>query len=727
MKLTIRRTVGTELTFLLSIITLIIAVLIGIIYYLYASHVVTARLLAEAEQTADEFAQLLVLPLYNYDETSVKRIAEVYLASGRIGEVLIETPELGVLFHNPEHIVSSLPNIEKEIFKDDLYLGSVILIFDDHPLIIAQKQAVLTTLVSVLIILFIYVLSLRIILNRILIQPLSDLGSRLKEISQGSYDGHLDPVPQHDLNKIVTAANSMSGEIARRTKILLENERTHRTIYNSSNDAFFIYDAADDTIVDVNQTTLDMFGYTREEIIALHVGELSVNEPPYGPEETAAYVKKALTTGPQIFTWRARRKNGSLFWVEVALKRFRISDLEVLLVTIRDISQRIAMEKQLRQVQKLESLGTLAGGIAHDFNNILTSIMGYTELSLMHKHLDAKIRSNLQHIASASKRARTLIQQILTFSRKQKQEKTVVQLKKIVIETLELLRPTIPTTIQMQTELNSTAKIIADPSQLHQLIMNLCTNGYQAMPDATGTLIISLKDYIVKEEDNVDPATLSPGNYVLLEVSDNGAGMNAETQLKIFEPYFTTKKPGKGTGLGMSTVYGIIQSHNGQITVHSKPGAGTTFKIFFPVTHEKIEVPAPVLAQSSPAATNKKVMVVDDDEDVRILTRQVLVHGGYQVDCFNNGSIAWQAIKEAPLSWDLLVTDQTMPEMTGVDLIRKVLRLRPDMPVILCTGFNTTINSDKAQSLGVRVYLQKPISVQEMLSAAYEAIHGSTD
>ncbi len=719
MKRPVRRTTSSDLTLLLSVITTVIATVIGLVYYVYSSQAVTRELTAAARQTADELSRILVQPLYNYDQDAAAGIAGIYLASGRAGWIRITAPDMGEVFESGARFETTLPVLQKTVARDGLDLGVVELAFDDAPISAARRRAVWTTLVSVVVLLAIYMLALRLILRRILIAPLSRLGSRLAEISGGSYEGRLDPVPQEDLNEIVLAVNRMAAEIDKRTGILQENERNYRTVYDSGNDAIFIHDADDGAIVDVNQAMLEMYGYSRKEIMAVDVDALCMNEPPYSSAEARGYMEKALVEGPQVFTWRARRRDGTLFWVEVALKKARISEMDVILANVRDISDRMELEEELAQARKMEAIGTLAGGIAHDFNNILTSILGHSQLALLKVGERGELREDLRQVERAARRARELVQQILTFSRKQKQVREAVSLKALVFEALQLLRATIPATVEIQTALESEARVRADPAQMLQLIMNLCANGYQAMPDGRGILTVSLRDRQMAGGEVVD---LKGGHYAVLEVRDTGEGMDEKTRAKIFEPYFSTKEKGKGTGLGLSTVYGIVESHQGRIIVESRPGAGTTFRVFLPVTDETRKSEPPL----SPAVGlrgDKRVLVVDDEDDVRLLIQQVLEHGGYQVDCAGSGIEAWQIFRDDPGAWDLLITDQTMPEMTGVELVRLVLEVRPEMPIVLCTGYSSMVDGERARELGISVYLQKPPCVDELLHAVRAALN----
>ena len=377
-----------------------------------------------------------------------------------------------------------------------------------------------------------------------------------------------------------------------------------------------------------------------------------------------------------------------------------------------------------QEQQRLESIGTLAGGIAHDFNNILGAIIGYTQFALMRGKDDERWKTDLQNVLAASDRASALVRQILTFSRKQLQEKVPLQLSLIVKETVKLLRASIPSTIEIQEEITSAATILADMTQIHQVIMNLCTNAYQSMEQGQGgVLSITLKDIDSGQAGMADDYHLPQGRYAMLTVSDTGCGMDRETMLKIFDPYFTTKAQGRGTGLGLAVTRGIVESHNGLITVKSEPGQGTTFTVYLPIIQEQAATETTETVKPVPVLIGYgRVMVVDDERSLRELTCRFLTDAGYDAAAFANGFEAWQALSQSPGDWDLLLTDQTMPEMTGDQLAIRALGIRPDLPVILCSGFSSNLEVDQLKKAGVAAFLEKPIDRDMLLTQVAMAL-----
>ena len=383
--------------------------------------------------------------------------------------------------------------------------------------------------------------------------------------------------------------------------------------------------------------------------------------------------------------------------------------------SVRDITAQKKLEEQLSQAQKMEAIGTLAGGISHDFNNILTPILGYSELALTRITPDNPLTSDLRQITRAALRARDLIQQILAFSRQAPQERKSLQPYLVIKEALKLLRASLPATIEIREEISTDdGAILANPTQLHQIILNLCTNAYHALRESGGILGVRLSQTSIgKGESKFANSELTPGNYMHLEISDTGYGMERKTLERIFEPYFTTKDTGEGTGLGLSMVHGIVKSHQGQITVYSEPGHGTCFHIYLPLITEAPTMDESVLTSPLPAGS-ERLLVVDDEEAITTMLETILTQLGYHLTAINNSQMALALIEQAPMAFDLLLTDMTMPHLTGFELAQKALAVRADLPVILCTGFSELVNKEQAQALGIRAYLTKPVSMQEL-------------
>ena len=378
-----------------------------------------------------------------------------------------------------------------------------------------------------------------------------------------------------------------------------------------------------------------------------------------------------------------------------------------------DITQRLKLEEQLRQAQKLEAIGTLTGGIAHDFNNILGAIVINSEMALLDLPGGSGLRTNLELILKSGLRGKDLVKQMLLFSRKSEKKQEILTLTPLIKETFKLLRSSLPTTIQMKLHLETESDAVsADPSQIQQVIMNLCTNAAYAMRGTTGSIDISLQGSTFGALDLPEP-DMQPGDYLVLSVKDTGSGMDEEVKKRIFEPFFTTKPVGEGTGLGLSVVYGIVKSHKGNITVYSEPGRGSIFRVYLP----KVDTGASAAPETSKPIPiprgNERILVVDDEEFIVNSVRNMLQHLGYKVTALMDSQEALKLFSQKPSEFDLVMTDQTMPFMTGEDLGKEFMRIRPDIPVILCTGYSDLISSEKAMAMGFRGFIMKPFTVRE--------------
>ena len=384
------------------------------------------------------------------------------------------------------------------------------------------------------------------------------------------------------------------------------------------------------------------------------------------------------------------------------------------------ISERKRLEAQLRQAQKMEAIGTLAGGIAHDFNNILTAILGYTELALEDLRPESPAGRYLQEVRKAGVRAKTLVQQILTFSRRTDQARRPVQLPLLIEEALALLRASLPSTIEMGHELApDVGPVLADPTQLHQVLLNLCANAAHAMRETGGRLVVRLA--AVEVAPTAPPSDLAPGAYACLTVSDTGQGMAPEVLERIFEPFFTTKAPGEGTGMGLALVHGIVTNHGGVVRVSSVVGQGTTFTVYLPRSAAgggAAGAAAPGGAAGEGAAAGagrgRRVLLVDDEEALVSLGEAMLRRLGYEVVVCTSSAEALAVFRAAPQRFDLVITDQTMPHLTGEGLAQAVRRLRPEMPIILCTGFSHVMHAERARELGIDAFVLKPLAMQEL-------------
>jgi PAS domain S-box-containing protein len=393
----------------------------------------------------------------------------------------------------------------------------------------------------------------------------------------------------------------------------------------------------------------------------------------------------------------------------------------------RDITQEVDLERQLRQTQKLEAIGTLAGGIAHDFNNILASVLGFSEMTLFSLPHGTKEHYNLVQVVRAAKRAKDLVKQILLFSRRRPtEEKKPLEIVLLVKEALKFLRASLPSTVEIRQGITVSpgSLILADHTQIHQVLMNLCTNAAHAMSEKGGVLQVEVADVMITDAELVDYRELKPGRYVRLGVSDTGHGMDEAMVERIFDPFFTTKSSGEGTGLGLAVVHGIVSSHGGTIRVRSEEGKGSTFDVYFPMIGSMDEVRR---VRPSPIPRGKGcVLFVDDEPDLVYSARRILESLGYEVVTCNGGREALEVFRSRPDRFDLVITDYTMPHMTGIELARELIRSRPSIPIVLSSGFSQSISPEEIERAGICEFVMKPLTVRDMAEMIARVLEKTT-
>ncbi len=441
-------------------------------------------------------------------------------------------------------------------------------------------------------------------------------------------------------------------------------------------------------------------------------------------------VREAMATkqqrGDYDETYRIVRPDGGTRWVRD--RAFPIRDDQGAVFRIAgiagDITEYRRLEDQFRQAQKMEAIGTLAGGIAHDFNNILAAITGFTALARAAAATNAEALEHLDEVDRAGTRAAELVRQILAFSRQQEQARVPLQLRVVAAEALRLLRATLPATVQFRSTLPSDLPwVLADATQVHQVLMNLGTNAWHAMREHGGVLEVRLEDLVVNEEAREWHGQVRPGRFVRLSVSDTGHGMDEPTRQRIFEPFFTTKAPGEGTGLGLSVVHGIMQHHDGAVTVYSEENQGTTFHLYFPATD--VRTSDPVMAtEATPRGNGQRILVVDDEEALARLGRKMLEHLGYTADVCTSPDDALAAVRREPARFALVLTDYTMPVMTGMDLANRLLAVRPDLPILLTSGSSLRLADEQLAAMGIGELLLKPTTVHRLGLAVHRLLDG---
>ena len=509
------------------------------------------------------------------------------------------------------------------------------------------------------------------------------------------------------LEAIIGSEQALTKELKLSNLRLKKSEEKYKTLTNNLHVGIYRNTTGSNgRFIEANPAIVKMFGFdNREKFLSVNVSDLYQN-----PDDRNSYNEKMLKHGfVNKYEIKLKKKDGTLFDGSVSAVAVKDANGKVKYYDgiIEDVTGKRALELQLQQAQKMEAIGTLAGGIAHDFNNILSAIIGYTELSLDDIEKNSSLYQNLQEIFRASGRAKDLVKQILTFSRQAKQEIKPVQVKLIIKEAIKFLRASLPSNIEIHQEIESGSLVMADPTQIHQLLMNLCTNAGHAMREKGGLLEIKLSDVTFGNGFQAEHRELKPGSYIQLIINDTGDGMSENLVERIFDPFFTTKEKGEGTGMGLSVVHGIVGSYGGKIFVNSQLGKGSTFKIYLPSVKRKM-TPQAISEESMPIG-NERILFIDDEPFLVQIGRKMLESLGYKVTGRTSSIEALELFKTKAYNFDLVITDMTMPHMSGDELAKKMIHINPDIPIILCTGYSTQINQEQALSIGIQAFLSKPV------------------
>ncbi len=498
---------------------------------------------------------------------------------------------------------------------------------------------------------------------------------------------------------------------------LRESEEKYRLLVENANDLIFI--AQDQTMKFANPQTEKILGFTADEL--RNIPYIEHVHPDDRDKIMDRYQRqKRGEKLNDLFSFKVINKKGEAISLQVNARMTTWEGKPATINLARDVTalkqaskEKEALESQLRQALKMEAIGTLAGGIAHDFNNILAAILGYADMAKDDIPDWNPAKLQLAEVLKAGNRAKELVKQILAFSRKSDIGRKPVQIHSLVKEVLKLVRASIPTTIEIRQNIDShCGTILADPTQIHQVVLNLCTNAAQEMDENGGVLEVSLDGLELTEKDLSNETGLQPGTYVRLEVKDTGFGIDTSIINRIFDPYFTTKDTGKGSGMGLAVAHGIVKNHDGIIAVESQLNQGTVFRVYLPCVEDKIH--AEPLDTAPLPGGNEHILVVDDEGPMVKLTKMRLERLGYQVSTRTSSKQAYEFFSSQPDSFDLVLTDQTMPEMTGVELAEEIMGIRPDTPIVLCTGFSSKVDAETAKAIGIKAFAMKPVDNKKL-------------
>ncbi|MCP5047587.1 MAG: response regulator, partial [bacterium] len=499
----------------------------------------------------------------------------------------------------------------------------------------------------------------------------------------------------------------LEHQVEERSAQLQAVEKRYHDLFQESVDTVFV-STPEGTLMNINPAGVRLFGYgSKEELLGITSTKNLFENPEDREKYSEAIEKKGFV---QDYELALKRKDGEPINAQVTATLVRDKEGNVIAYRgiIRDVTEKIELEQQLVQAQKMEAIGTLAGGIAHDFNNILGVITGYSELAIDELEEGTLVRRNVEQILTGAERATELVRQILAFSRQNERKRMPLQLSLIITEVLKLLRPSLPSTIEIRTDIQTQSGLaMADPTQIHQVMMNLCANSAHAMKNKKGILEIKLHEVHIDPDSVGTHEGLPAGNYLRLTVSDTGHGIPQIVKKRIFEPYFTTKDAGEGTGMGLAVIHGIVKSHGGDITVYSEPGEGTTFNVYLPQLEDSIKPPEEVIEET--LTGSERVLLIDDETNLARVEGQMLKRLGYDVTVMDDALEALETFRREPDRFNIVVTDLTMPQLTGIQLSRELRNISPALPIILCSGFSTIATQQKIKAYGISDFVMKPI------------------
>ncbi|MBW2199274.1 MAG: PAS domain S-box protein [Deltaproteobacteria bacterium] len=508
------------------------------------------------------------------------------------------------------------------------------------------------------------------------------------------------------------------SEQKRSEESLRESEFRFRSLFDLSPQAIALTELESGTLINVNAKFCEITKYSMEELIGRSTAEMGF----YSKSDRGHFIKELQTNGEvRGLEMDFRAKDDLVVKALMFARPVNIAGKSCIITVFLDLTEQKFLESQLRQAHRMEAIGTLAGGIAHDFNNILFPIVGFTEIAMDDLPEDSTARKSLNQVIKNAMRAKDLVLQILTFSRQHDYELKPLKVQLVVKEALSLIRSSLPATIEIRQKIDKhCGTVMADPTQIHQIIMNLCTNAYHAMAETGGTLEVILSE-VELTADGLTGLDMDPGAYLCLKMGDTGHGMDQAVVERIFEPYFTTKEKGKGTGLGLAVVHGIVKSYGGDIRVSSEPDKGAVFTIYLPLIKEVFDTSETVTDEKLPTG-HEQILLVDDEKQIVFMEKQILEYLGYQVTARTCSIEALATFREQPLKYDLVITDMIMPNMTGDKLSVELMNIRPDIPVILCTGFSEKMPKERANAMGIHGFLMKPMALYDLAKTVRDVL-----
>ncbi len=710
-----QKSISNQLT--ISLVMTIGVISITMIVAMYVYRVRNAEI--ELNQQADELLTYLVgiveRPLWDMNEEDVTTIGEVISRNDLVNNVVIKDSYGQSVYRFERESHPNLIERTGKVYHNRQFAGDVFLAFNQKAYDESSGDMLLSSLLVVSVTSIILIAATGFLVRRFLKGPLESLNAIVDAYVAGIYAMDAEKIPYQEFQPFGRVLEQMGTKITRHIEEVRLAEENYRNIFENAVEGIF-QSSLSGRYLSVSPSFAQMAGYSSPEEMIAEVND--IRSLCYAhPKKRDHFVRRLLeqdtVKGLEV---QQIRRDGSRFWVSLSGRLIRDNQGEPKYIEgfSMDITNRKNLESQLRQAHKLEAIGTLAGGIAHDFKNILGVIIVCTELEMTIAPDTSEAQIYLKKVRDAGSRATKLVNKVLTFSRQTESEIKPIHLGRIAKETIKFIRATLPATIDIREEiLPNSGPALADPTQIHQVLMNLCTNAAQAMQPRGGVLEIKLEEIMVDVNDAQENSNSGKQPFIQLSVSDTGPGMSAETAERIFDPFFTTKPVGEGTGLGLSVAHGIIEKHYGSITVDSEPGHGALFKILIPAvdpSHIRMEKTCP----ANPAKGTGNLLLVDDERELVETLADMLKDLGYTVTATHRSLDALKMFRADPEAFDAVITDLTMPDMTGIHLAREIVRIAPDKPVALCTGFSEEVLPDRARAAGIGEILQKPVVLADL-------------
>ena len=746
-----QHSITRDITTVIVVIVVFVSILSLVVNLLIVTRENERQFLKKSNEYLSFLNKSLEIPLWNYNTEAVQKLGQMMMSNDIVSSLVIKDHTGIINFEDRKknEVQSEIKTASIKYHGD--VVGSVELGLTKRLYQAQLKHIIITGLYTILALITVLYIIITLSAKRFIRKPLDEFALRLEALANGDYKNHHQQIPHVELEAIMENFNKMASEIKAREQSLIdanealrseiqerekaetllrESEQRYRSLHDNMPLGVFRTEM-DGQVLSFNPAIYKMFHIPeKEDIRSINTNDF------YENSQDRQRLLNEFLSGRQVKGYQClmKRFDGEPIWGSISASAIKdkTGHFQYIDGILEDITERKQVEEdkeslqnQLLQLQKMEAIGTLAGGIAHDFNNILGGIIGYAELARTEiESVDdedeaflANLEEYLGYIFEAGNRARDLVKQILNFSRQGTSSKVAMDLKALTRECIKLMESVLPKTISVQSEMDAQKNtVLADPSQIHQVIMNLGTNAYHTMRESGGCLTFRLENVKLSQAKSFSGITIMPGNYIKLTVKDTGVGIPFHLRERIFDPYFTTKAVNEGTGLGLSVSLGIVQSHGGLLELEDTSEIGTTFSVFLPVSEEQIPESEKEEKQIA-MGNNEHVLVVDDEPFFLDVMQQILKTLSYRVTAFQSSRQALEKLREEPYAFDILITDQTMPGLTGVQLAAETIKINPNLPIILCSGYSDTVSKATAANFGITKFLLKPISQRELASS----------